>query len=233
MYGNYQLIIYKDNTQDDNELNPKKDIERDYDIESTRRAKRTVLELALNNSFDWFVTFTFHTKGSLINDRKDFEDIKKKFLKSINNYNRLYDTKLDYIACPELHANKQGVHFHCLMKGLNTTEDFTYVGKDSKTHRSRFRSKYFLERFGANYGVRIFDYNKFVAFYVSKYITKQDDRIFFRRFFRSNGLQKSFVIKRGLTTDYFEGVLVPSYESPLLKLYEFDDLDLLTKVISL
>jgi len=208
-----------------------KNTERDYDDESMKRAKRTVLELALNNSFDWFVTFTFHTNGSLINDRKDFHDIKKKFLESIQTYNDKFDTKLSWIAVPELHTNRQGIHFHCLMKGFDTVKDFKFTGFDKKTGRAVFKSAYFKERFGANRGIRIFEYNKFVAYYVSKYITKQDDRIFFHRYFRSRDLEKSFVIQSGLATNYIEKDLIPTFENGLLKLYEFDDLQFIEKYI--
>lgn len=153
------------------------------------------------------------------------------FLTAIQNYNRDFSTKLEYIAVPELHANKKGIHFHCLMKGLDTQTDFRFVEFDKKKHHPVFKSDYFLKRFGANRGIRIHEYNKFVAYYVSKYITKQDDRIFFHRYFRSKGLEKSFVLQSGLTTNYMEKDLIPTFENGLLKIYEFDDLQFIEKYI--
>ncbi|MDD4157524.1 MAG: hypothetical protein PHY08_13245, partial [Candidatus Cloacimonetes bacterium] len=92
-YGKYVLIIYKDNVISDISNN----YQRDYEDESAQRSKRTVLDIALNNDFDWFITFTFHTKGKLVKDRKDFQAIKKKFLQAISNYKKLGYGEIKYV----------------------------------------------------------------------------------------------------------------------------------------
>lgn len=218
-YGKYVLIIYKDNAISDISNN----YDRDYEDESAQRSKRTVLDIALNNDFDWFVTFTFHTKGRLVEDRKDFQAIKKKFLIAIQNYNRDYNTEIKYVAVPELHKNKMGIHFHCLMSGLNTERDFKFAGFDKKKGYPIFVSKKFKELFGANRGIRIKDYNEFVAFYTSKYITKTDDRIFYRRYFRSLNLNRSEVLARGSIANVHN--LIPSFENGLLSIYQLDTIE--------
>lgn len=221
-YGRYVLIVYKDNLQKSEEYQ-KENYIRDYDDESSRRSKRIVLDLALNNDFDWFQTFTFHEKGSLVDNRQDFQRIKKRFLQAINNYNKRFNVNLKYIVVPELHANKKGYHFHCLMSGFDTKNDYKFIGFDKKKGHPIFRTTYFYERFGANRGIRIMDYNRFVAYYVSKYITKQDDRIFYRRYFRSNNLDTSEVLMKGVLTNENMNQ-EPSYENALLKVYEFETL---------
>lgn len=230
-YDGYKLIIYKNNTKENDCFEDEKlDFVRDYEYESMARAKRTVLDIAMNNSFEWFVTFTIDRKKVV--DRTDFKTIKKDFLKAINNYNSKYQVKLSYIVVPELHANRKGVHFHCLMSGFDTLEDFKFTGFDKKKGYLVFKSKYFYDRFGANFGVKIVEYNRFIAYYVSKYITKSADRVFYHRYFRSEGLEKSFVISKGkLYVDLVEHLTL-SWETPFMKIYDFDDINLISEFLN-
>jgi len=184
-YGNYKLIFFKKN---DLKVVKSENESRNYDDESSKRAKRKILEIALNNDFEIFMTFTFdkNKTSKLGFTRSDFDMCKKSLLKAINNYNRDLGANLKYLMVPELHKNRQGVHFHMLATGF---VDLKFLEIDKKTGNKVFYSEYFYNLFGRNFALYIFDYTKFVAYYISKYVTKDDQRIFSRRYFRSNGLQ--------------------------------------------
>ena len=110
---------------------------------------------------------------------------------------------MTYVITPEIQTQNglDGLHFHCLMSGLN---DLKFVGRDKKRGYVLWRSEYLFKRFGANTVIKIYDYNKFVAYYISKYVTKQDFRIFNRRYFLSKGLNKSLKLYEGAYVDLFD-----------------------------
>lgn len=237
IHGGYRLLLYADNYPDDinrscghpnwstidsfldERMRDDPNYVRDYDLESVNRARRTLLDLSLNNNFDWFITFTFDRKKI---DRYDIANCKTKFLKAISNYQRKFNSKINYIAVPEFHnEDSNAIHFHCLMSGL---ADLKFLKLDSKTGYKVFRSDYFFKKFGAVYAVRIFDYNKFVAYYVFKYITKSSDSIFYQRYFRSSGLAFSENISSGFCSSSLPSFFVPSVSHSLYQIYEFDNL---------
>jgi hypothetical protein len=174
----------------------------------------------MNNDFQWFVTFTFDDKK--INPkgltRTDYKELKKNFMKALNNYNRDRNTKLQYVITPELQKenNLYGLHFHALITGLN---DLKFVGIDPKTGHKLFRSQYLFERFGANTCIRIFDYNKFVAYYITKYVTKDDERIFVKRYFVSHGLQKSLKLYEGKFIEHLIASYQKDFQNSMVEVY--------------
>jgi len=242
VYGNYRLVLYFEeydsfyqNSIDREKYNdlsiddiPDKEIinSRNYEKESKTRSKNTILDLALNNAFKWFVTFTFDPKKIA---RNDIATCKQKFLKAINNYNLKFDVKLQYIAVPEWHAKHDAIHFHCLMNNL---DDLEYSHLDKKTGHKIFVSNFFLKRFGAVQAIRIFDYNKFVSYYISKYVSKQEMDTFYRRYFRSNKLERSFEIRRGISTELANIPLIPMIDNQFITVYEFDNMDVLQNLVN-
>jgi len=213
------------NRQYYDEMDGKDVSEVDYDAYMLSRAKCKVLDIGLNNSFSWFVTFTFDKEKI---DRENLVLVKKRFLKAVNNYGREFGSKIEYVAVPERHnVNSNSIHFHCLLNGLDTKSDFVFHHFDKKTGHKVFQSKYFFNKFGAVYGVRIFDYNKFVSFYVTKYITKGSYKIFPYHYFRSQGLNSSSIVKAGSCnfSRFDELFDFPSYVNDFACVFEFDDID--------
>lgn len=219
--------------------------ERDYDIESTQRAKRTILDLALNNQFSWFVTFTFDRRKI---DRNNTNMVKSVFLQAISNYikkQRYNNPKynLDYIAVPEWHRNKEAIHFHCLMTDL---PDLEFNHYDTKTKHRVYKSNYFYEKFGAVFAVKIQEYNRFITYYVSKYVTKQNMKIFESgksRYFRSKKLDRSLVLVNGKLTDIYSKFLreviipklkemTPDFENGMYTIVHTDDNEFIENLIT-
>ena len=101
--------IENENIENENIVNENivNDTPRDYLNESLLRSKRTILDYALNNNFNFFCTFTFD--DTKIN-RSNFNACKNKILKAFDNFKNRYDNEFRYVLIPELHKNGIAIH---------------------------------------------------------------------------------------------------------------------------
>ncbi len=75
---------------------------------SIRRTKRTVLDYALCNKFDLFVTFTFKA------DRADINKCRSKMKNWLKN-EQTRKGKFAYVIVPEFHKDGISLHFHAML----------------------------------------------------------------------------------------------------------------------
>lgn len=225
---------YNENENIENENIENENIEnntsRDYLNESLLRSKRTILDYALNNNFNYFVTITFdETK---IN-RSNFNACKTKILKAFDNFKQRYDPEFKYILVPELHKNGIAIHFHGLIFTTNT--DFLKRLYFSKVYYTIvYRHDFFFKRFGANRLIPIINSSERVAFYITKYISKSNVRVFNTSYFVSKGLNRSTTLissnlkefKDFIIDDVLQGSR-PSYYNDFVVKYKIslDDLN--------
>ena len=220
---------YNENENNENENN-ENETSRDYLNESLLRSKRLILDYALNNNFNYFVTFTFD--ASKIN-RSNFNVCKNKILNAFDNFKHRYDSEFKYILVPELHKNGIAIHFH----GLIYTTNFEfckklYFSKDYFTNV--YRHEFFFKRFGANCFIPIVNSSERVAFYITKYISKSNVRVFSNSYFVSKGLNRSTTLissnlkefKDFIINDVLQGSR-PSFYNDFLVKYKisFEDLN--------
>ncbi len=158
-------------------------LERDYLSESLARSKRTIIELGLCNDWRFFATFTFST------NRKDYELNKNKLLTFFENVKKRKDKSLKYLLIPELHKDKS-IHFHALIYFDNAI-DLDYLYTDKKTKNKVFYSPLLNKKLGRNNFIPIDQDSPAVSYYISKYISKDCDRIFGVSYFCSKGLNKA------------------------------------------
>ena len=78
------------------------------------RAKSKVLEYALCNEFEYYVTLTINKDK---HNRYDLKAYYKRFSKFLNNYNYRYGVKVQYLLVPEKHRDGAW-HLHGLIKGI-------------------------------------------------------------------------------------------------------------------
>ena len=162
-----------------------KDInERDYLSESLARSKRTIIELGLCNNWRFFATFTFSI------NRKDYDFNKNKLLTFFENVKKRKDKTLKYLLIPELHKDKS-IHFHALIYFENEAISLDYLYTDKKTKNKVFYSPLLNKKLGRNNFIPIDQDSPAVSFYISKYISKDCDRIFGVSYFCSKGLNKA------------------------------------------
>lgn len=145
---------------------------REYDVtnprsDNVKRARDQIFDLAIMNVWMHFVTLTLD--GEKI-DRYDVDQVRKKVKKWLEH--AVSRKNLRYILIPEYHKDG-AIHFHGLFAG-----DLTYLdsGKKDKQGRTLLNIKEW--RFGFSSAVRLDGNPIAVSRYITKYITKSNDKIF-------------------------------------------------------
>ena len=179
------LVMYNDNREKMHYSETK----RDYTKDAKFRAKRKVVEYALNNDFNWFVTFTFD-KNKI--DRYDVKLLEKKILLWLKNTDKNYNSKAIYLLVPEYHRDK-AIHYHALIKMQNNRLKFLYNHRHWK--KGVYKDTLLFKKFGRNEWVSIDSYTEPIGLYLAKYITKLPDKMNNRYYFASKGLKQSKKIK--------------------------------------
>lgn len=165
------------------------------------RAKRNVLEKAICNQWDFFVTLTLDPEKY---NRDDLKGFIKDLSQFIRNYRRDHKTDVKYLLIPELHKDGKNWHMHGLISGLD-------VNTDIEPHPvKRLRGKGYVnwvsyaKRFGFCSLGRIQDDIK-VSMYITKYITKDLDHSVSERnaklYYCSRGLKTSELVSEGCLYD--------------------------------
>ena len=135
------------------------------------RAKNTVLELALCNDWDWFVTLTLDKKKY---DRHDLKKYIKDLGQFVRNYRRLKGGDIKYLFVPEQHEDGAW-HIHGLIKGICENDVKKFERSDGVPQKLIDGGYYnwlsYAKKFGFVSLGEIKDEIK-VAFYIKKYITK-------------------------------------------------------------
>lgn len=206
------------------------------------RAKSKILEYALCNPWEYFVTLTFDDKKI---DRYNLDVIKKSVVQKIRDDNKKYGLQIKYLLIPELHQNG-AYHFHGLFMGLPV--DYLRLFKQSDNIPLKLKNRLkqgvkvyewcsFRERFGWCDFESILN-KEACGRYITKYITKDLARsvteLNAHLYYCSKGLQKATEIKRGhlyaspnlATDDLF------TWESDFCRVGWFDYSDELLKNLS-
>lgn len=175
------------------------------------RAKGKVLEYALCNDFEYFVTLTLDSKKM---DRSNIDEYIKKLGQYIRNIKKIRGEKIEYILIPEKHADGENWHMHGLIKGLEDlrkyeeTENIPQRMKDKIIkYREENLNLYewvgYSKRFGFNCVEPIRNQDA-CAKYITKYINKNLDTDMGiteknkKKYYASRGLKTSKNIKKGV-----------------------------------
>jgi len=155
--------------------------------DSIKRSKDKVKDIALMNSFDGFITLTL-SKDKI--NRYDKDEILKRVGKWLDNMVNRHGVL--YLLIPEEHKDG-AIHFHGFISG-----DLKLIDSGLKTKRGQTIYNLKSWRLGFSTYIPLDDnYLKAVG-YVSKYITKDTQKIFGNRYFAGGkGL------KREVPTEYF------------------------------
>lgn len=191
--------------------------------EAISRAKSSITELALNNKFDFFCTFSF---DSNLIDRYDLNLCYKRLRQFFNNFKKRYATDFKWLIIPEFHEDG-AIHFHGLVSGIPKGE-FTipkFIEKrmpNGELKKVPNTPKYYRwERYSKRFG-RVFDCSPIksaekVAFYITKYVNKDLSKIpvGVHLFAYSRGLKKADIIYKSNTDK--EMIITPSYKNDFCK----------------
>lgn len=181
-------------------------------LRSIRRSKELVKCIGNMNEWDYFFTGTFDKEK--IGDRKALDKLKKSTLEFFKNQSKKYGIK--YLLIPELHKDG-ALHWHGLIRD---PDDLLKLTDSGKKHNGRiiYNMDSWNKYKGFNTCVEIGkgdDDVMAVSNYISKYISKNDDRIFDKYFYSSKGLinhpKITYLEVDELPIDFFEDV----YENPI------------------
>lgn len=170
------------------------------------RAKSKVLEYALCNKFDYFVTLTIDKTKF---DRYKLKEYYKDFSKWLNNYNRLHNTKIKYILIPEQH--KDGAwHMHGLMSGIQDKHLYRFTLNDNIPRKIKdliiagddvYSWTSYVKKYGYITLTKIKSVER-VSRYITKYINKNMANsikdLGAHMYYCSKGLNVAVEIKRGV-----------------------------------
>ena len=145
-----------------------------------KRAKDKIQDIVLCNHFDYFVTLTFNPKKV---DSFNVEEVKKSIKMWLNK--GVARRNYSYIAIPEYHKSGR-IHLHALMSGELSLVD--------SGHRHNGKIIYNLsdwqEKFGFCTAIPIDGNINSLGYYITKYITKGNDKIFGRFYWSSRNLKR-------------------------------------------
>lgn len=199
---------------------------------SLKRAKEIIFDMTYINDFKYFVTVTFDTN---LVDSTNVSNVMAKLRSWLcNNKNRF---NMEYILVPEYHKNG-GIHCHLLI-----TDYPKHLLKHAEKHRKGGAIVYnkdgtpqlmytskgqpIYNMIGWKYGFStcipiykaVNESNIKLAYYITKYMTKDVHKIFGKFYWSSKGL------KRDVDTQYF----ISDYNSLPLKEYEIPNTDIKLK----
>lgn len=175
------------------------------------RAKSKVLEYALCNDFQYFVTLTLDSKKM---DRGNINEYIKKLGQYIRNIKKSTGEKIEYVLIPEKHSDCENWHMHGLMKGLKDLRRYDIsenIPKRMKDKILKYREENlnlyewvgYSKKFGFNCIEPIRNKDA-CSKYITKYINKNLDNDMGvteknkKKYYCSRGLKTSKNIKKGV-----------------------------------
>lgn len=161
VYNPFKLYTFKNKSR--TKYSKENNITRE---DSLKRCKDKIFDLALLNSFDYFVTFTLDSQKI---DRYDYSLIQSKLKNWLKNNSARNDLK--YLVVPELHQDG-AVHFHGLISGNLKLIDSGLKHKDGRTIYNADAWHY-----GFTTVLELTGEYIAVARYITKYVTKDTKRI--------------------------------------------------------
>lgn len=167
----------------------KSDILSEVRSDSLKRAKDKIQDICLCNKFDYFVTLTFNPEKV---DSFNVEEVKNAIKTWLNNGVARRGYK--YIAIPEYHKSGR-IHLHALMSG-----NLQLVDSGHKHYeKTIYNIADWQEKFGFCTAIPIDGNINSLAYYITKYITKGNDKIFGRFYWSSRNLNREPEIAYGMT----------------------------------
>jgi hypothetical protein len=184
------------------------------------RAKSTVLELALCNPWEYFVTLTLDQKKY---DRYNLDKYIKDLGQFIRDQRKKYNTDIKYLLIPEQH--KDGAwHIHGFLHGLT----------DKMLNVNAYGYMDWLD-YSKKFGYCSIDEIKHkvkASAYITKYISKDFGRgikkLNAKMYYSSKGLKKAEKIKEGLLNGQLSN---PDYVGEYATVKWFDDAESALKYI--
>lgn len=197
-------FIWSGITLDSKELKFLSSLNNTIRHDNLKRAKDNIFDLVYSNSWDWFFTGTINPKKI---DSSDPKALKKPLQKWLNHMVDRYG--ISYVLIFERHKKTDGIHIHGLIKDnpftplrLVDSGTKTFYGfkkpmkqKTAQNHGLNWdkgKTVYNLKtwRFGWSTAIKVYGDPGALSHYITKYITKENDKIMGRYYWHSRDLEK-------------------------------------------
>lgn len=154
---------------------------------SSRRAKRMVLDYALANEFSQFFTLTFDTK---LNDSFNYDHCKKLVSKWFNNQRR-DSPDLSYVVVSEKHKSGR-IHFHAIVNNYNGETERAVNPHNGRKIVKNGKQIWNLKGWKYGYStMSTIENREATAYYLTKYLSKDFIEAFNKkRYWASRNLKK-------------------------------------------
>lgn len=155
------------------------------------RARSMLLQYALCNRWDYFITITVDPERF---DRDDLHGIRKYLAQWVRDYRKQYGSEFKYVLVPELHK-KGGWHFHGLVSGIRSDHlsDFILGLHPTDLVRGQYRNFGLLSKAVGFCSLSQIKNLLGASFYMTKYLTKDMvvSGFYEHLYFACRGLHKS------------------------------------------
>jgi len=162
---------------------------------SQYRARHKIFDIAMLNDWQYFVTFTFNDK---IQDAHDYKGTIEKVKKWCQN--AVQRKGMRYLLVPELHPTSGRIHLHGLL-AFQSNIPLEFSGHYDKALRPIYNCPFW--KYGFSTVVRLdFNTQDRIAKYITKYITKDLDKITGNYYYAGGHNLKRFVDKSYINIDF-------------------------------
>ena len=219
-------IVSKFEASKTNEASKKRKEER---TDSMKRAVDKIYDLAFQNEWNYFMTITIDPEQF---DSKDIKEVYKKLSKWLNN--KQQRNGLKYLLIPEYHKNG-GIHAHALINDcfkLEHSGRYLYCGKAYKAETLRkkgidvstLKPVYNVPewKYGFSNAIPVDGTPARLACYITKYITKDCQKIFGKYYLSSRNLNRDTEIQLCNSDKFSELKNNPLYRGGMAFKYNSD-----------
>lgn len=193
------------------------------------RSKNRVLELALCNPWEWYVTLTLDPAKY---DRTDLGKFIKDLSQHIRDHRKKTGNQIKYLLIPERHQDGCW-HMHGFLLGLPETELHQFTAEEHLPYRLLDRIKQghavykweaYVKRFGYSC-IEPIRNQEAASRYITKYITKETmqtiTELNAHTFYASKGLASSVILMQDLLS---RSINEPDYSNDYVSVKWFDDI---------
>lgn len=201
-------------------------------IRSCQRAKDTIFNLALSNSWRYFVTLTFSPE---VVERSDCHAVKylwKKYRQSL----QLQFPDIRILTIPEFHKDGKCLHFHILLGNCDLSSLLTpAVHNGEYLYTKRGQQVYNLDnyKYGFSTVIETDGSYKSISYYLTKYVSKNMGAMPYnaRKYYSTRNLDRREVEYEAIhcsTQDFLNNLYDDNYDCQLSFDVEYIDKDIYT-----